>query len=135
MVSKVDLRKLLSPAKDSLTFRARVAINGRTVDVSCLADTGADGYIFIDYSLVSAMIRGLGLRTRRLPRDYPITGYDRALRELITHTVKLTLMIDERVQQQQYILVTDLGNHDLILGRIWFEAHRVLPDCKNRRLL
>jgi hypothetical protein len=100
MVSKVDSRKLLSLAKDSLTFRVRVAINGRTVDVSCLADTGADGYIFIDYDLASAMIGGLGLRTRRLPRECPITGFDRALREPITHAVKLTLMIDEYMQQR-----------------------------------
>jgi hypothetical protein len=97
MVSKVDLRKLLFPAKDSLTFRARVAMNGRTVDVSCLADTGADGYIFIDYDLVKTMIRGLGLRTRRLPRECPITGFDGSLREPVTHAVKLTLMLDDRV--------------------------------------
>ena len=135
MVSKVDLRKLLSPAEDSLTFRARVAINGRTVDVSCLADTGADGYIFVDHDLVSAMIRGLGLRTIRLLRECPVTGFNGALGEPITHAVKLTLMIDGHVQQQQPMLVTELGNNDLILGRMWFEAFGVLPDCKNRRLL
>ena len=94
MVSKVDLRKLLSPAKDSLIFRARVALNGRTVDVSCLADTGADGYIFLDHDLAITMTKGLGLRTIRLPRECPITGFDGSLAEPISHAVKLTLIID-----------------------------------------
>lgn len=78
-------------------FRARVAINRRIVDVSCLIDTRADGYIFIDYDLVSAIIRGLGLRTRRLLREYPITGFNRVLREPITYIVKLILIIDEYI--------------------------------------
>lgn len=98
MVSKVDLRKLLSPAKDSLTIRARVAFNRRTVDISCLADTGADRYIFIDYDLADTMIKGLGLRTRRLPHECLITGFDGSLAEPISYAVKLTLLIDGHVQ-------------------------------------
>lgn len=133
MVSKVDLRKLLSPAKDSLTFQAKVAINGRTVNVSCLADTGADGYILLDESIAISMIKGLGLRTIRLPHACPITGFDGSQAEPITHTVKLTLMIDGHVQTRQPMLVTEIGNQDVILGVTVDEA--LLRDLAMRGLI
>ena len=33
------------------------------------------------------------------------------------------------------MLIADLGRHDFILGRMWFEQHGVLIDCRNRRLV
>ena len=84
----------MSLAKDSLIFRARVALNRRIVDVSCLIDTGVDGYIFLDYNLIITITKGLGLRTIRLPREYPITRFNSSLAELILYTVKLILIID-----------------------------------------
>ena len=134
MVSKLNLTKLLSPAKDSLVFGAQLAVNGRTVEVSCLGDTGADGYIFVNENLVG-LLASLGLRTRRLPEPCPVTGFDGGLRDPITHAVKLPLMIDGRVQIRQPMLVTELGKHDVILGKMWFAEHGVLPDCKNHRLI
>ncbi|KAJ5121182.1 uncharacterized protein N7515_009143 [Penicillium bovifimosum] len=62
-------------------------------------------------------------------------SFDGELRDPITHAVKKTLMIDGRVQQRQPMLVTELGRHDLILGKMWFKEHYVLPDCRNHRLI
>jgi hypothetical protein len=44
-------------------------------------------------------------------------------------------MIDRRVQQRQSMLVTNIGKHNIILGKLWFKEHRVLPDYRNDRLL
>jgi hypothetical protein len=44
-------------------------------------------------------------------------------------------MIDGRVQQRQPMLATELGKHDVILGKMWFAEYGVLPDCKNHRLI
>ncbi|KAJ5143091.1 retrovirus polyprotein [Penicillium bovifimosum] len=43
-------------------------------------------------------------------------------------------MIDGRVQLKQPMVVTELGKHDLILGKLWFKKFNVLPDCANHRL-
>src|ERR1700712_1455742 len=32
-------------------------------------------------------------------------------------------------------LITNLGNHGVILGRMWLERHQVLVDCARRKLL
>jgi hypothetical protein len=48
---KVNLKDLLSPVSN-LTMKAQIALNGRTVGVSCLSDTGADGYPFVNINLV-----------------------------------------------------------------------------------
>ena len=131
-LQSLDLRKLLSPS--SLTFKAKVAMNGKTISVSCLADTGADGYLFVNINLIGALINHWGLRTKRLPQECPVTGFDGELRQPITHVAKLTFMIDGRVQQSQPMLIADIGKHDMIMGRLWFEEHGVLVDCRNYHL-
>lgn len=96
-IGKVDLTKLLSPTEDSLVFDAKLGLNGRTVAVSCLANTSADMYILVNVNLVVLLFDSLGLRTRKLPHECPLTSFDGALRDPITYIVKLTLIIDGRV--------------------------------------
>ncbi|KAJ5135347.1 retrovirus polyprotein [Penicillium bovifimosum] len=43
--------------------------------------------------------------------------------------------IDGHIQRQKPMLVADLGKHDMIIGRLWFAEHDVLPDCRRRRLI
>lgn len=109
-------------------------MNGKTISVSCLADTGADGYLFVNVNLARTLIRQWGLRTRKLPHKCPVTGFDGESRQPITHAVRLTFVINGRVQQSQPILIADIGRHDVIIGRLWFERHGVLVDCRSRRL-
>jgi hypothetical protein len=64
-----------------------------------------------------------------------VTGFDGKLANPITHTVVLSMTIDGRTQQQVPMLVADLGHHDMIIRRLWFEKHGVLLDCKGRRMI
>ncbi|KAI3220470.1 hypothetical protein DTO012A9_10171 [Penicillium roqueforti] len=131
----LDLHKLLGGPRDSLVFNTRLTYNGRSFTISALADTGADGSIFINTELVILLGKKFGLRTYKLDRECPVRGFDGKLSRPITHAVVLTLSIDDRIQQQIPMLVADLGRHDMIIGRMWFAENDVLLDCRRHRMI
>jgi predicted aspartyl protease len=126
---------MLGHPDKNLTFPVQLACNGRSVSVTALGDTGANGFIFIDTNLALILCKSLGLRTIRLPHECPVQGFNGRPGSPITHAVVLTLLIDGRTQRQIPMLVVDLGRHDVILGRMWFEQFNTLPDCRNRRIV
>lgn len=131
----VDLSKLIGHPDRGFTLPVQLAHNGFSVSISALGDTGANGLVFIDTNLAILLGKSFGLRSHRLPHEVPVQGFNGKPGVPITHAVLLTLMVDGRQQRQLPMLVVDLGRHDLILGRMWFEKFNVLPDCKNRRLI
>jgi transposase InsO family protein len=130
----LNLKELLYEG-NSLRFNAKLAHNGHAFSISALGDTGANGFIFIDTNLAIQVAKALSIHTIRLSVECPTQAYDGRAGRPITHALELTLMIDGRVQRRVPMLITDLGEHDLILGRMWFEKYGVLPDCKKRRLI
>ena len=124
----LNLQKLLGSPNDSLVFSTQLMHNGRSFSISALGDTGADGSIFIDSSLVWLLGKQFGLNTHRLDREYPLVGFNGRKARPITHAVILSLCVDGRICQQVPMLVADLGGHNIILGRIWFAEHDVLLD-------
>jgi hypothetical protein len=64
-----------------------------------------------------------------------VKGFDGQPGRLATHAIILNLGIDGRRQQGVPMLILDLGNHDLILGRKWLVHFDIWLDVKNRRLM
>jgi hypothetical protein len=76
----------------------------------------------------------LGLKARRLPAAVKVKGYDGKTSNSITHILRLHFTVDRRRQYNVPFLILDLGSHDCIIGRKWFEYFNVLVDAKERRL-
>ena len=62
-------------------------------------------------------------------------GFDGQPGRPATHAIILNLSIDGHQQQKIPMLVLDLGNHDLILGRKWLSYFDIWLDVQNQRLL
>jgi hypothetical protein len=131
----LDLANLLGQPERNLTFPNKIAFNGRSFSIKSLVDTRANGFIFINIRLVRLLIKNLGLRIVRLSKECPITGFDGKPADPITYAVVLSMITDRRVQHRVPMLVADLGQHDMIIGRMWFEKYGVLLDCKGRRMI
>jgi len=129
----LDLTKLLGG--ESLTTRVTLTKNGLAYKVSALLDSGANGYYFIDYSLLKSLSFFLHPLIQRLPTSIPIKGYNGASGTPITHYTLLNLTVDKRIQSFTPFLITHLGNHSVILGRTWLAEHQVLLDTARRRLI
>jgi hypothetical protein len=78
------------------------------------------------------MAKFLGLKAQRLPTAINVKGYNGKAGNSITHILRLHLTIDGRRQYNVPFLILDLGSHDCIIGRKWFEYFNVLIDAKER---
>jgi hypothetical protein len=71
---------------------------------------------------------------QRLPEPIYVKGYDGQSLKSVTHVLRLHLIVDGRRLPDLPLLILDLGTHDLILGRKWFDHLNVLVNCRNRCL-
>ncbi|KAK4117979.1 hypothetical protein N657DRAFT_549854, partial [Parathielavia appendiculata] len=100
-----------------------------------LADTGADGYLFVSTSFAKQLRKRLQVKRFKDFRPRPIGGFDNhGATQWISSSVRGHLTVQGRTVYDESFLVID-SSHDVIIGRTWFERHDVLIDCKRRRLL
>lgn len=111
----LDLSKLMT--SKAFVLKPQLVYNGRSFSISALGDTGAQGYVYINTSLVVQLHVNSGVYVEKFDNPIPVKGYNRHPGAPITHFVRLTLHIDGRRQLQVPMMITDLGQYDVILGR------------------
>jgi hypothetical protein len=62
-----------------------IAHNRYTVKLNALADSKANGFVFINTLYVINIAKFLNVKAQRLPRPINIKGYDRKAGSAITH--------------------------------------------------
>ena len=120
---------------ESYTLCIQLNTKGFTFYTRALGDTGANGFLFINSELASLLIRHCGARSKPLPYAIPVTGYDGKSRARVTHYIRLTLQIDNRRFIRMPFCIAPLGNHDVIIGRKWFEYFKVDLAISDRQLI
>jgi hypothetical protein len=118
----------------AFTIACTVSNNGLGIRTSSLVDTRANGHTFIDTKFVKTVEHFLGVSPVPLQTPCKVRGFDGQQTTPITHSIELALMVDGR-RIRTPMLIVELGEHDMILGRKWFVGTGVLIDCKNRRLI
>jgi transposase InsO family protein/predicted aspartyl protease len=131
----LDLSRLLGNKITNMTVPIQLAKNGYAICTEALADTGANGFAFLDIFLAEKLAKHFQTHTIPLEQPCGVKGYDGKSVESITHLMILTMIIDGRMQRQLPFLIVRLGEHDAILGRLWLDKYGVLVDCRNRRLI
>lgn len=129
----LDISKLLGG--EHLTTFCTLSKNGFCHKIPGLLDSGANGYAFIDDNLLKNISSFLKPFISPLPNPIPVKGYNGTRGTPITHYCFLNLTVDRRIHSFTPFLITSLGNHGVILGRLWLAEHRVLLDAANRRLI
>jgi RNase H-like domain found in reverse transcriptase/Reverse transcriptase (RNA-dependent DNA polymerase)/Integrase zinc binding domain len=118
-----------------LTVPCTLIKNGIGIDIDILADTGANGFAFIDTTLANQLCEGLGLKLTPLVRTIRAKGYDGRNGQAASHYLNIHLIVEGRRQYNIPFIVLNLGAHEVILGRMWFEYFRVNPDVAGRKLI
>jgi predicted aspartyl protease len=103
-------------------------MNGIGIALQALADTGANGYLFLSRSLANQLVKSLGLSYYTLPHPLQVTGYDGKSSTRITQYLRLYLTIDGRRVYNAPFIVLDLGKHDCIIGVKLIRRFRLLLD-------
>jgi transposase InsO family protein len=118
-----------------MTVSCTLSKNGIAHQLPGLIDSGANGYAFVDGTLLKSVSRFFKPFISPLPSPIPVKGYNGQNGAPITHYAVLNLTIDRRIQSFTPFLITSLGNHGLILGRSWLAEHKILLDSARRKLI
>ena len=132
-VAEIDLSKLLGG--QSFNVPSQIALNGFSFPMTTLADTGANGSLFIDRQRAVEIARFYDTKIQRLDTTAETKGFNGRQGPSITHAIILHLIIDNRRFLNQTFLLVDLGQHDMIIGRRWLAEQDVWMDVRNRRLI
>jgi transposase InsO family protein len=117
------------------TLPCTVSNNGFCVFLTALADSGANGFAFMNTSCAFDIAKFLNLKTQPLVRPITTKGFDGRPGKPITHILTLHLLIDGQRQQDIPFLILDLGTHDVILGLKWMSYFNVWLNPRDKRLM
>jgi hypothetical protein len=126
------LKELLSTK--SFSVPAVVTVNDVPFQINALVDCGANVSILIHTDVVLKLIP-LGLKTRRLKSPVTLSTSDNRPSEAVTYAVRIPLIVAGKKQKRVTALITNIGRHDMILGRLWCAERDALIDCKRLRLV
>jgi hypothetical protein len=99
------------------TIPCILVYNRYRVQTSVLIDSGANSFVFIDNQFATDLVKFLGAEITPLTTPCSVKGFDGKPGQPAIQAITLNLEIDKHQQQKIPILILDLGNHNLILGR------------------
>ena len=114
-----------------MTIPCTLSINGYSVQSKALADSGANGFVFINTLFTFDLAKFFRIKVQKLPSSIAVKGYDGQANNAITHVLRLHFTIDGRRQYNLPFLILDIGSHDVILGRKWLAYFNILIDARN----
>ena len=100
----------------------------RTIKVTVLIDTGATGYAFVNFSFARVLCEILQIEPSPLVKPKTVKAFNGKPTEWITHGVYPCLEVAGHCESTAPLMITNLGNHQTILGLPWLEAHGVVAD-------
>ena len=113
-LSNLNLSKLLGGTK--FLVSCTLSMNGFGIKLYSLADTGANGYLFLNRPLAVKLSKALGAPIQRLPYSVPIRGYQGCVQSYAANYIRLHLTIDGRRVYNCPFVILDLGSPDIIIG-------------------
>jgi len=129
----LDLQQLLGGS--SFTVPSAIACHGYAVSIDSLVDTGANGQIFIDADLAVDLARTWNRKLYKLPFTCGTRTFDGKPGPELSHVILLHFHLDGRRYLNTPMILADLGQHQMIIGRKWLANQDVWLDVKNRELI
>ena len=117
------------------TVPCTISISGYGIDLNALADTGANGFAFIDTACAIDAAKFLDIKPTRLEKPITVKGFDGRRGKAVTHILILHLTLCGRRQTNIPFCILDLGNHDLILGLKWMEYFDIWLNPRRKKLI
>jgi hypothetical protein len=105
-------------APEPLDIDCVLSSMSKKVPLKVLIDTGITNYWFIDECTAQDVCSVLGIQPNPLSIPKPIRGFDGHLAKPITYAIYLSLTIQFYPERTTPLLITRLGQHHMIPGKI-----------------
>lgn len=112
-----------------------VSMNGFGIKLQALADTGANGYLFVNRTISGRLSKALGSEIHSLPYPIPIKGFKEGIQTQATHYIRLHLTVEGRRVYNCPFVILDIGQQDMIIGLKWMKRFRIQLDSSRHKLL
>jgi hypothetical protein len=129
---EIDLTRLIGG--DALTMPCTISTNRLGIKSSSLINTRANSYAFINTKLAQLAERFLGVELQPLPLPCTVRGFDGKPAKSAKKYIEVLLLINRRSINVP-IIILNLGDYNIILGRKWAAHVNVLVDYRRRRLI
>jgi len=128
-----SLNDLFAP--EPLTTECVLSSNEISYSLKSLVDTEAADYSFIDELTAQNVCDHLQIEPLPLTKPKPIRGFDgHYAKKLITHAIYSNLTVQDHMERFASMLITRLGQHQMILGKTWMNKIGVTIDMRDDRL-
>ena len=91
----------------------------------------AIGYLFVDPVMAWRICDDLLIKPIRLSKSKAICGFNRKQASDVTHVIYPTMTVQEHRETTTPMLITQLGQHQIILGKPWMKKHSVILNMQN----
>ncbi len=120
---------------EPLTTECVLSSDGISYSLKSLVDTGAAGYSFIDELIAQNVCDHLQIEPLPLTKPKPIREFDgHYAKKPITHAIYSNLTVQGHMKRSAPMLITRLGQHQMILGKTWMNKTGVTIDMRDDRL-
>ena len=109
----------------------KLSRNGCFIKTTALIDSGANVFGVMNSQLAVEISRAFNLSFRKLPLPFHPIGFDGKTGTRIERIVILILSLDQRRISFPF-LITDLGSHDIIIGRKFLAHYDILVRPQTR---
>lgn len=132
-MSEVDLSQLLG--RKSFTVQCTLSRNRCGVNTTALANSGANAFALLNTRCAKKISEFLNTLAETLEKPVLVKGYNRQTGKPITSILQIHLQVNKQQQYNMPFLVTDLGNHNVILGCKWLAYLNLWLDVQNQQLI
>ena len=108
--------------------------NNDEIKTRALLDTGATGYSFFNPAMARHVCDKLEIGPIRVSKPKAIQGFDGKQAPNVTHAIYPTMTVQDHREMTTPMLITKLGQHQIILGKHWMKKHGVILDMQNNWL-
>ena len=108
--------------------------NSSEIKTTALLNTGATRYLFVDPSMARRICDDLMIKLIRLSKPKAIRGFDGKQAPSVTHAIYPTMTIQAHTKTTTPMLITKLGQHQIILGKPWMRKHGAVLDMRTNQL-
>ena len=104
------------------------------IKTTFLLVTGVTSIVFIDLAMARHVCNVLQISFIQLVKPKPIKEFDSKSVSPITYAIYPTLTVQGHIKLLASFLVMKLGQHPLILSKLWIQKHGVILDMSCDKL-
>ncbi len=119
-------------ASKSLTIKYVLSSNEISYLLKSLIDIEAADYLFIDELTAQNVCDHLQIESLSLIKFKSIRKFDdHYAKKLITHSIYLNLTVQDYMKRFNFMLITQLDQHQMILEKTWMNKIKMIINMKN----